>query len=170
MSHPEPWLIPLRHDAWATRSMLERCRALGEDQFHRRFDIGPGSLHDTFRHIIGAMLRWADRIAQRPVKESIEKGPALTVPEMLRTLDLAARDLEAVARDVYENERFADMMEWPNEGRPPHRFHKTTALVHVTTHGMHHRGQIRWMMRQLGLDVTPDWDTVEWELVQAGQL
>src|SRR5687768_3519048 len=94
MSHPEPWLIPLRHDAWATRSMLERCRALGEDQFHRRFDIGPGSLHDTFRHIIGAMLRWADRIAQRPVKESIERGGMLSVDEMLRTLDLAARDLK----------------------------------------------------------------------------
>ncbi len=170
MSHPEPWLIPLRHDAWATRSMLERCRALGEDQFHRRFDIGPGSLHDTFRHIIGAMLRWADRIAQRPVKESIERGGMLSVDEMLRTLDLAARDLEAVARDVYENERFADLMEWPNEGKPPYRFHKTTALVHVTTHGMHHRAQVRWMMRQLGLDVTPDRDTVEWELAEAGQI
>ena len=30
------------------------CR---QTQFHRRFDIGPGSLHDTLTHVVGAMRR-----------------------------------------------------------------------------------------------------------------
>jgi uncharacterized damage-inducible protein DinB len=170
MDHPEPWLIPFRHNAWATRDMLERCCGLTREQFHQRFDVGPGSLHDTFRHIAGAMLRWSDRVGQRPLRESIEKGGELSADEMLRKLDEAARDLEAVARDVYENRRFEERIEFPRGGDlPPWVFHKTTALVHVTTHGMHHRAQIRWMMRQLGMDLTPDWDAVEWELVETGQ-
>src|SRR5688572_12646081 len=170
MNHPQPWLIPFRHNAWATCDMLERCRALSHEQFHRRFEIGPGSLHDTFRHVIGAMLRWSDRVAQRPLRESPEEGREMSVDELLRLLDEAARDLEAVARDVHENQRFDETMVWPSAEDPKYQFHKTTALVHVTTHGMHHRAQVRWMMRQLGLDVTPDWDTVEWELAEAGQI
>lgn len=172
MQHPPPWLIPLRHNEWATRDMLQRCRPLAPEQFHQRFDIGPGSLHDTFLHVIGCMARWSDRIAQRPLRASIqEDGRRLTVDELLGLLDEAARDLEAVARGVHGEDRHDEMMDWPATATTPaYRFHKTTALVHVTTHGMHHRAQIRWMMRQLGLDVTPDWDTVEWELAQTGQL
>jgi uncharacterized damage-inducible protein DinB len=34
---------------------------------------------------------------------------------------------------------------------------------------MHHRAQVRYMMRQLGLSIAPDWDTVEWEVVETGQ-
>ncbi|MGQ0549460.1 MAG: DinB family protein [Armatimonadota bacterium] len=89
----------LRHNAWATRVLLERCRSLTPQQVQQRFDIGPESLHDTLRHIIGAMLRWSDRIADRPVRES----------EMMRAEFL------------------------------PEHFTRGTALVHVLTHGMHHR-------------------------------
>jgi uncharacterized damage-inducible protein DinB len=105
MDHPDPWLIPFRHNHWATRDMLERCRALTPAQFHQTFDPGPGSLHDTFRHIIGAMHRWTDRIGQQPLREPPEKGKAMTPDELIRLLDVTARELEAVARDVHDNKR-----------------------------------------------------------------
>ena len=169
MDHPDPWLIPFQHNHWATRDMLERCRTLTDEQFHQRFDLGPGSLHDTFRHIIGAMMRWTDRIGQRPLRDPPEKAKAMTADELIRLLDVTARELEVVARDVHDNKRFADIITWPSDEDPKYRFHKTTALVHVTTHGMHHRAQVRWMMRQLAMDISPDWDTVEWEVVETGQ-
>ena len=37
-------------------------------------------------------------------------------------------------------------------------------MVHVTTHGMHHRAQIFNMLRHLGVKQTFDGDAVEWEL------
>jgi uncharacterized damage-inducible protein DinB len=165
------WLIPFRHDAWATRGMLELCRALREEQFHHRFDIGCGSLHDTFLHIIGTMGRWADRIEVRPVRARLdEPRAARSIDDLLRLLDTAARDLEAVARKVHEENRYAEMIEWPREGKAPYRFTKASALVHVTTHGMHHRAHARWMMRQLGIDLgNQDSDPIEMELVQTGQ-
>ena len=51
----DPLQILLSHDRWATAQLLDACGKLSADQFHRRFDIGPGSLHDTLTHIVGAM-------------------------------------------------------------------------------------------------------------------
>ncbi len=167
----EPWLIPFRHDAWATREMLKHCRKLSDEQFHRKFDIGCASLHDSFVHVIGCMARWSDRIAQRPLGPSFEDGSKrYSMDDLLKLLASAARDLEATARHVHEENLHADQIEWPREGKPPYRFSKASALVHVTTHGMHHRAQIRWMMRQLGVDFgNQDFDPIEMELTETGQ-
>jgi uncharacterized damage-inducible protein DinB len=167
----EYWLIPYRHDAWATRGMIEMCRTLDEEAMHRRFDIGCGSLHDTFLHMIGCMARWSERISQRPLGPSLEADKRRrSVDELLMLLESAARDLEATARDVHEGNRYSEPIEWPRKDKPPYRFSKGAALVHVTTHGMHHRAQARWMMRQLGIDLGErDFDPIEMELVQTGQ-
>ncbi len=152
----------LQHNAWATRVLLERCRSLTSQQFQQPFDIGPGSLHDTLRHIIGAMFRWSDRIADRPVRESIEKNPTPQTPdELLALLDRAGRELEEVASRVNREGRYDEMMQ--AEFRPE-RFTRGTAMVHVLTHGMHHRAQALNMLRRLGVTDLPDLDAIEWEL------
>jgi uncharacterized damage-inducible protein DinB len=152
----------LRHNAWATRVLLERCRSLTPQQFQQRFDIGPGSLHDALRHIIGAMFRWSDRIADRPVRESIERQPAPRTPEeLLALLDQAARELEGVASRVGEDGRDEELMQAQFR---PERFTRGTAIVHVLTHGMHHRAQALNMLRHLGVTDLPELDAVEWEV------
>ena len=61
---------------------------LSDDAWHRRFEIGPGSLHDTLTHIVGAMFRWADRIDGTWVfNPGRQIGP---VPAHIE-IDLAAR-------------------------------------------------------------------------------
>ncbi len=152
----------LQHNAWATRVLLERCRSLTPEQFVQRYDIGPGSLHDTLRHIIGAMLRWSDRIADRPVRESVEKNPEPQTPdELLALLDRAGRELEDVVSRVDREGRYDEMMQ---AEFLPERFTRGTAVVHVLTHGMHHRAQALNMLRRLGLTDLPDLDAIEWEL------
>ena len=53
----DPLDILLKHDRWGTRRLLDVCEGLTAEQFQRRFDMGPGSLHDTLTHIIAAMRR-----------------------------------------------------------------------------------------------------------------
>ena len=167
----ESWLIPFRHDAWATHEMLKLCHRLSAEQFHRKFDIGCGTVHNTFVHMIECMARWSDRIAQRPLRRSSEDELRRhSIDDLLKMLDAAARDLESTARNVHEQNLYDQIIEWPRKDKPPYRFSKASALVHVTTHGMHHRAQIRWMMRQLGIDFgNQDFDPIEMELVQTGQ-
>ena len=149
----------LRYNAWATRVLLDRCRSLTPEQFHQRFDIGPGSLHDALRHVISAMRRWVDRISDRPAGEPI--GTAYTPDELLALLDRVDRDLGQVLASVARENRFDELMsvEFTSE-----RFTRGTAFVHVFTHGVHHRAQALNMLRRLGVADLPELEAWEWEL------
>ncbi len=155
----------LEHDAWATRAVLEACRPLSAEQFARRFDIGPGSLHDTLLHVVGAMRRWADRIARRPLRPHLEgDGMARTPDQIIEVLDQAAADLEALALGVAAAGRLEERIEVRLLPRNE-RFEPTlgTALVHVLTHGSHHRAQALNMLRRLGVAELPRIDPIAWE-------
>jgi uncharacterized damage-inducible protein DinB len=40
----DPMEILLTHNRWATKNLLDACAALPGEQFHKSFDMGPGSL------------------------------------------------------------------------------------------------------------------------------
>jgi uncharacterized damage-inducible protein DinB len=164
----EPLSIALEHNSWATREVLRACAVLDDSQWHRRFEMGPGSLHDTLTHIVGAMFRWADRIDGPPrvVRPSIEDGTRRTPAELMTLLDGAAPDLAASAERARARglETALDV----TLGGQAYRFTLGAMLVHVTTHGMHHRAQCLNMLRQLAVpgvsDRLPEIDVLEWQL------
>jgi uncharacterized damage-inducible protein DinB len=160
------------HNAWATAALIRDAQRLTAEQFHRRFEIGPGSIHDTLLHIIGAMQRWADRISERPLRASIESESARHTPaELGQLLDEAAVDLARVASDVEACGDWDGTLVWVMEAGPTYRFTRAAAMLHVLTHGVHHRAQILNMRRQLGLPpLGLDLDVVEWECVKTGQM
>src|SRR5688572_20689354 len=91
--------ILLSHDCWATAQLLDACGKLTNDQFHQRFDIGPGSLHDTLTHIIGAMRTWTDTLAESEPRPRIETDGQRRTPQQLRALvDQACGELASEAR------------------------------------------------------------------------
>jgi uncharacterized damage-inducible protein DinB len=164
----EPLSIALEHNSWATREVLRACAVLDDSQWHRRFEMGPGSLHDTLTHIVGAMFRWADRIDGPPrvVRPSIEDGTRRTPAELMTLLDGAAAALAASAERARARglETALDV----TLGGQAYRFTLGAMLVHVTTHGMHHRAQCLNMLRQLAVpgvsDRLPEIDVLEWQL------
>jgi uncharacterized damage-inducible protein DinB len=161
----ELWRIPFRHNEWATQEMLKSCRKLSDEQLHRRFEIGLGSLHDTFDHIIGAMARWSDRISGRPVRALPKLGATkFTVDQLVDRLAAAARDLEAAVQGVHEEHRQDEQMDFAMPDGSTIHFTRAAAMVHITTHGVHHRAQAMNMLRHLGVKLEQDFDPVEWEL------
>lgn len=163
----------LDHNAWATRVLLLNAGRLERHELDRRFDIGPGSIHDTLRHIIGAMRRWADRIRGRDVRPSIEDGDRrYELRELRELLDEADADLRAVATAIEARRGWSEVFEFvTSDGGRTYRFTRAAALTHVVTHGIHHRAQLLNIRRQLGLPpLGLDLDVVEWECVQSGQI
>ncbi len=156
----------LKHNGWAMRSLLETCRKLTSEQFTQHFEIGPGSLHGCLLHIIGAMQRWAQRIEDRPLTPSPEDdGRERSIDELLKMLDDADCDLRAVAERISQAHRLDEMMEFHSPSRTePFVFTRGTAIIHVLTHGVHHRAQALNMLRQLGMKEIPEVDAIEWEL------
>lgn len=103
----------LRHNVWATRQLIEGARSLSSEQYVCRFNIGPGSVHDTLRHIISVMYGWADSIADRTRRPSLGadgEGPVRSIDELLQLLNDAARELQKTAREVVEEGRNNEMM------------------------------------------------------------
>lgn len=172
MEQPRFLEIMLGHNTWATRLLLDDAAKLTAEQFNRRFEIGLGSLHDTLRHIIGAMLRWADRIAARTVQPSIEKThPALTVAELLAFLDQADAELRVVAEVTTVAGLWNDPIEFSLPEGPVYRFSRAAAMMHVLSHGTYHRAQVVHMRKRLGLPpLGLDLDPIEWECSQTGQI
>ncbi len=72
MPKSDPLDIMLAHNEWATRNVLEACAKLTPEQFHKTFEIGPGTLHNATLHIVGAMRTWTQTLAgQQPQRASI---------------------------------------------------------------------------------------------------
>lgn len=170
----DPLDILLRHDHWGTRRVLEVCRELSPAQFQQRFDMGPGSLHDTLAHVIGAMRRWADRLTQRPIRPAIDNPPRnvgmpseyriRTPDELIALLDPAAAELATIAVDL----RRPGGLGLDSEisfalDNTTYRTTRGAGLVHVTTHGTHHRAQCLNMLRRLGVRALPELTVVDWQ-------
>ncbi len=155
----DPLDILLRHDHWGTRRVLEICATLTPEQFERKFEIGPGSLHNTLAHMIGAMRRWADRIAGRVLRPSIDalrsgatEAWVYTPQELMGLLDEAATDLAVIATEArLPGGVGLESIFEVQFGPTLYRFTRGVALVHIATHGMHHRAQCMNMIRHLGL-------------------
>lgn len=180
----DPIDILIRHNAWATLRVIDFCREISDEAFHRRLGIGPGSLHDTLTHIIAAMRSWADRIDGRPIRHRIEvpeghawtyQGPASEAskpPMPRRGLDeLAAFLLEATddLNRVYERGRQRGLGTpfTIKFGEKSYTFSIAAAMSHVLTHGVHHRAQCLVMLRQLGARCfevdAPEIGVVDWQ-------
>lgn len=156
----------LDHNKWATAELIVFCQDLPEGDHHRIFDIGLGSVQGTLLHIISAMYGWADRIVDRPrrTKLSSDEGHHNST-EMLKLVTDADEQLRQSIAALIAEGRIEEMMEFAIPELPePFRFTRGTAIVHVISHGMHHRAQVLYMLKQLGHTDLPDLDAVSWEL------
>jgi uncharacterized damage-inducible protein DinB len=176
----DPLEVLLAHDTWATRRILECCRPLTREQFHQKFEIGLGSLHETLTHIISATRRWTDRLAGRTPRPFLHVMPGMpqvsgdakdrSVDELLALHEEAAHDLAEQARasgrrglDQVISLEFAR----PGEAKKRYQFSHGAAIVHVCTHALHHRAQCLNMLRHLNVpgvsDKLPDIDVIGWQ-------
>jgi uncharacterized damage-inducible protein DinB len=162
----DPYDILLGHNRWANREILKLCAGLSEGEFHKRFEIGPGSLHDTMTHVVGCIDRWADRIGGRELRPSLEgEGGAIprrTVEELLELNEAACEDFAGVVGRV--RPAAAEERVWVFAGQS-YRFNVAAAILHVTNHGMHHRGQCMNMLRHSGVKFEDDFSELQWQVM-----
>ena len=163
MPTSDPLQILLRHNVWATRQMIDASAKLSEEQFHRRFEMGPGSVHDTLQHMLGAMRVWGDLLAGREQRQRLEQeGRRRTAGELHALLNEISSDMAASATA----HPLDGMVTRVREGKS-YTLARGAVLMQVLTHGMHHRAQILNMLRHLGVSPLPPSSVVEW--VWAGE-
>jgi uncharacterized damage-inducible protein DinB len=151
----------LGHDAWTTRQLLSLGEPLTDEQLDREFDIAHRSVRATFLHIVRNMEVWTDLMAGKAVRGSAA-AKCGSVLELITRLDRAAGDLAALARAVADrggwDERWIDTLD-----DPPREKTFGAAIAHIITHSMHHRAQLLYMLRRLGVKSLPEGDVFSWE-------
>lgn len=154
----------LQHDDWTTQQMLGLCRGLTDEQLDREFDLGLRTLRSTFNHTIHNTEVWAalmDGDKSLPRGGQSKEKPA-SIEAMIERQKIAAALLARVAKAVEAregwDEKWVDYLDDPaNE--------KTYGgtIAHIITHSMHHRAQVIWMMKKLGVEGVPEGDVLSWE-------
>ena len=155
MPTSNPVDILLDHDRWATHNIIKASPALTPEQFHQRFEMGPGSLHDTTTHILAALRGWGDMLAGREQRPRLE-GTQRTPTELLALHEETASDFAATARNRPLDESVSSQ-----RGGKTYTFTRGGVITHVTTHAVHHRAQCLNMLRHLGVHPLPQSSVLE---------
>jgi uncharacterized damage-inducible protein DinB len=163
----DPLGILLAHDRWATHRLLEVMGTLRGEQLHQVFAIGIGTLHGTIVHNAGAIRVWTDTLTRR--------DPArVWMGDEAGIKDLSVEGLRAKFDGVH-----AELVEASRAGAMDERFERerrgvkvtltrAAILMHVCTHGVHHRAQAMNMLRQLGVTGLPQSSVTEWCVAEGG--
>jgi uncharacterized damage-inducible protein DinB len=160
MPKSDPIDIMLAHNQWATRNILEACTKLTPEQFHKRFEIGPGTLHNATLHIVGAMRAWTQTLfGHEPGPRPDQDGKQRTPAEILALLETASKELAAEAHRL----PFSETATRVRDGKSI-KLTRGAILTHVLTHGYHHRTQSLNMLRHLGIQPLPLTSIIEWAI------
>jgi len=158
--------ILLAHDRWATEQILNACMKLKDEEFHQNFDIGPGSLHNTNSHILGAIRTWTQTLAGQEVTVRLDlDGKQRSPTELLALLKTCTDEFGAQVH----RRPLDEIVSRVREGKA-YEYTRGAVFAHVITHGMHHRAQCLNMLRQLGVKPLPPSSVAEWtRTVDAGK-
>lgn len=151
----------LGHDAWATRRLLELAAPLDDTQLDQQFDIGHRTVRRTFAHIIWNVECWTDLMTGREVRS--RPAANRSIPLLVERHAAASAELLQLARQIVDDRRldetFLDTLD-----DPPAEKSFGGTIVHLATHGMHHRAQLLYMLRRLAVEDLPEQDALSWEL------
>lgn len=151
----------LGHDSWTTLQLLDLAGTLNDEQLDQEFDIGHRTVRRTFAHIIWNIECWTDLMKGKVVRSHPASNQSLAV--LRERHDFAASEFLQFARVVVDQGRldktFLDTLD-----DLPQEKSLGGVIVHLATHGMHHRAQLLFMMRRLGVESLPEGDVLSWEM------
>jgi uncharacterized damage-inducible protein DinB len=152
----------LEHNAWANRQLVDALAPLTDEQLDEPFEMGLGSLRATVTHVFGAMRGWTDLLAGAPARERLESSARIGVSEWRELCRTTADELRAAAFSGP-----MDQILTAERGGKSYAFVRSHVIVHVTTHGVHHRAQWLNMLRRLGVAELPPNSGMTWSLANS---
>jgi uncharacterized damage-inducible protein DinB len=140
-------LDPLRHNAWATRQLLEYCRRLDPEQLRATAEGTYGSILATLQHIVGSEGRYRTRLSGG--------GPGQPEPadtdgpdELIPLADDMAQYWEELATSGFDPDR---VVSWVSPVSGAHSEATAGMLVaQLLNHGNEHRAQISTILTTIG--------------------
>jgi hypothetical protein len=145
---------------WATCKLLYIASKLSDGQIDRKFEMGLGSIRDTFSHLRDAENWWYWNWTEGPGRAFPETRERTPIAELSRQLDEAWSKRDRFVDSLTEADVQRTIHAQP---RPDRRvsFPLGVTMVQLCGHATHHRAQILNMLRHVGAE-TPGLDLVLW--------
>lgn len=140
----------LAHNAQTTAKLIEQSRGLTDAQLDQDFDLAHRTVRKSLDHIIESMEWWTDLMNGQPQRtfDALGADP-LSLDGLQKRLENVAPQLAEISRKLQSDgrldEKFPPREDWPKP------FRNGATIVHVLTHGAHHRSQVIHMLRRLGV-------------------
>jgi uncharacterized damage-inducible protein DinB len=139
-------LRQMRHDVWATKKLLEHCRAVTKDQLQISAPGTYGTIQKTFAHIVRANEGYLNTygLMPQPFLEAADTTPLDEIASRLARVSDAveqlfkSKDLD-FDRRLHDERRKADLDLW-------------VPLAQFSHHGSDHRSQIGTILTLHGLE------------------
>jgi uncharacterized damage-inducible protein DinB len=146
----------LGHDRWTTSRLLVLSQDLTDAQLDQQFDIGVGTLRDTFEHMIFNVEAWTASMLGQPIDRSPRDRSLAALRDRHDRGYAAFADFARQMRDERRlDDTFVDHADWRNSFGG--------VIAHVILHNAQHRGEALHMLQRLGAPDLTEGDPLEWE-------
>jgi uncharacterized damage-inducible protein DinB len=141
------------YNRWATNTLIEACRGLGDAVLDRPQPAISGTVREVLLHMVGGQQTFVLRTKGRQHEGELNRRAAWPGwDELQRLADETSAQLIEVARGLQGNET-ADLT-WMGK---THRHLVRFLLVHAMEHSAEHRTEIKVALAYVGIE-TPDLD------------
>ena len=142
-----------RYNKWATRTLIEACRALSDAQLDRRMPAASGPARELLLHVVGGQQTQALRTHGRQHEGELTRSSRWPgFDALLEAADRSSDDLIAIA-EVLDADSNVDLA----YAGKTYRYPKSFFLTHAIEHGVEHRTEIKLTLASAGI-ATPDLD------------
>ena len=158
----------LAYDDWANGALLRIAAELNDELLDRPFEMGPGSLRKTLNHIVAVERLWLDRwIGNKPRPFRADAGGVTVAQLQDESEAIAAEHSELSQANVGAD--FSERITYTNLRGAANTYQRGQMMLHVCTHGIHHRAQVLNMLKRVGAALPkPGLDYIFFKLTQPG--
>ncbi len=150
----------IRHDAWATRTLIAVCRTLDATQLAATAPGGYGTIPVTLRHILGAEAYYHYLLVGKFPHWDWRDDVTPSFDEM----DAWAREMAAFWESFFETPRDPDEPIVRHEAGGTRRTRLGVVVAQALHHGNAHREQVCAVLTHLGIE-PPELDPLDADFV-----
>jgi len=134
---------------WANQRVFEALLRLAPGHYTKSMAGGHGSIRNTLVHVLSAEAGWLDRCG------GPKRGPRLNPDDYptVESLIEAWHRIEVQEREFLSSLKDEDVLrsvEYLNDRGEKRSMPLGELMLHSVNHGVHHRGQVALMLRELG--------------------
>lgn len=143
----------LRYNAWASRTLLDACHELTDEQLEARLPETSGPVRELLVHIVGGQQAYIHMAQGRPDTDGLNRHSAW--PGVARLIELADRTSQELI-SMAEHFDPASEVDLPHHGTV-HRYPVRFLLTNAIEHGVRHRTEATLNLANSGI-TTPGLD------------